>query len=493
MNVFTISTSVGELSVEKGTILLDALHQAGISVSAHCGGKGLCGKCKVRIMETSSEKIVLACRYKIENNITVLETACDRNHLQTGNLLDVSAYPGHYAAVDLGTTGVSALLHSGTEGFEMNEINSLAPYGADVISRTSYVHEHGASAHLSALLKEQILRMVRSLSEKSGIPVPDTIRIGGNTIMQHLLCGIDPFPITVSPFTPVTRFTGNDSIIQLNESVRAKVMPCVSGYFGGDLTAGIYALSDLLDKESRVLFTDVGTNCEMALYDSGTWTCCSVASGPALEGGNLSCGMPGLPGAVEHVYYENGKLRCSVIGNGKALGICGSGIIDLIAILLKIGIIDESGRMLSPEESGLHMSGYTEDEDGNGRIVLQEAVSLNARDVRMIQMAKAAFAAGITTLLEERGLSPSDIDTVFLAGGFGTFMDISSVTRIRMFPEEFGVRCVPVGNTCLKGTSKAASADDGQSLLEKICDDCRYIELSFNSRFNELYIENMQF
>ena len=493
MRVYTVSTSTGDIAVEKGTILLDALHRAGISVSANCGGKGLCGKCKVRIVEDAEEKSVLSCRYRIERDLTVLRTDNDRNRRQTGNLMDVSAYPGHYAAVDLGTTGVSVLLHSGTEGYEKNEINALAPYGADVISRTSYVHDRGASAQLSAMLKAQILRMIRELSEKTGIAVPEKIRIGGNTIMQHLLCGIDPFPITVFPFTPVTKFAGSDSSILLDGSASANLMPCVSGYFGGDLTAGIYALSNILSPDSRALFTDVGTNCEMALYDGGTWTCCSVASGPALEGGNLSCGMPGLPGAVEHVTLEKGKLRFSVIGGEQPKGICGSGIIDLIAILLEAGIIDETGRMLSPGEAEVQMNGFTEDEDGNGRIALSEDVFLTARDVRMIQMAKAAFAAGVTTLLEARGLSPADIDTVFLAGGFGTFMNIASVTRIGMLPEEFQTRCVPVGNTCLKGTSKAASADTPQSALNRICDDCRYIELSSNSRFNELYIDNMQF
>ncbi len=493
MRTFTVSTPAGEIAVEKDTVLLDALHLAGIPVSANCGGNGLCGKCKVRIIDGGTEKTVLACRYKIENDLVVLGADSNSSHLQTGNLMDASDYPGHYAAVDLGTTGVSILLHCGIEGYELNEVNALTPYGADVISRTSYVHERGQEEQLSALLKNQVLRMIRTLSEKTGIPAPEMIRIGGNTIMQHLLCGIDPFPITVSPFTPVTRFSGIDSIIQLDDSLQARLMPCVSGYFGGDLTAGIYALSDLLDKDSRVLLTDVGTNCEMALYDSGIWTCCSVASGPALEGGNLSCGMPGLPGAVEHVCHENGELRFSVIGDGMPVGICGSGVIDLIAILLEIGIIDETGRMLSPEESKIQIKGYSEDKDGNGRIELGENVFLNARDVRMIQMAKAAFAAGIATLLEARGLSPGDIDTVYLAGGFGTFMDIGSVTRIGMFPDEFNTRCVSVGNTCLKGTSKAASEEAGQDLLDRICRDCRYIELSFNSRFNELYIENMQF
>lgn len=488
-----VKTEQGVFEAEKGEDLLRFLHRIGISVPSDCGGAGTCGKCTVDIVQGGTVFRVKACSYRIREEIAVLAAGKGEGQIRTANRTGDLPAGKDLAAVDLGTTAVSAVLCRGGRIYERTERNCLSVYGSDVISRAGAIRERGELDRAAGMLRDQLYGMISRLCGEAGCPLPGKVTVGGNTVMEHILAGRDPFPITVYPFEPQTLFRAGDRNVPLAERTCAELMPCVSGYFGGDLTAGLYYLKNRMREGEKALFIDIGTNGEMALWTEDGITCCSVACGPAFEGGNISCGMTGTDGAVDHAFLEEGEIRYTVIGGGAPKGICGSGILDLVAALLSAGMVDETGRFLPPEESGVSMKGYGEDGDGNGILRLGEEVFVTAADIRSIQMAKAAVAAGISVLLAEQGAGEDGIGSVYLAGGFGTLMDPESAVRIGMIPEALRDRCVACGNTCLKGAALAASSEEAERELSEICGQCRYIELSTYGDFNELYIENMAF
>ena len=493
LETVTVKTETGLYTAEKGTVLLGFLHSIGMDIPSDCGGAGFCGKCEVEIECDGIVSNVRSCQYRLEKDITVLSREEASGEIKTDNRIDDLVLSTDYAVIDLGTTAVSTAVCRDGNLYEYTELNALSRIGRDVISRSEYIRRNGWLDEASGMLKKQLAGMIRKICSGNGLTVPDRVTVGGNTIMQHILAGIEPYPITVFPFEPATLFKGDDRFIQLDESITAELMPCVAGYFGGDLTAGLLYLKHRMKKDETALLIDIGTNGEMALICGDSITCCSVASGPAFEGGNIECGMTGTDGAIDHVFFTEDGIRYSTIGNTAPKGICGSGIIDLVSVLLKMEIVAESGRFLPPSETDIFMGGYTEDENGNGLLHLGSSVFITAKDIRMIQMAKAALAAGIEILLRECGLDYSQVDAVYLAGGFGTLMNVSSAADIGMIPEGFREKCIPCGNTCLKGTALAAVSQDVAEDLDDLCGRCRYIELSSYSDFNDLYVSNMMF
>ena len=464
--------------------------------------------------------------------------------------------PGHASAEPLGSAPCDlekpAAIFCGT----ITEWNCQAPYGADVISRCAYIMKHPEGLRqLSGLIRHQIMTMIGTLCGRCGLVserVTD-ILISGNTIMQHILAGLDPVPITLAPFVPETLF---ESAVPFyfEEMGRARIhlTRCLSGYVGGDLTAGlIYTLSQTetgpvsetpaaaaeMDSRAKAsdfvtdsdtasgaeesagsapssrLLIDIGTNGEMILEHDGHFISCSTATGPAFEGAQISCGMRGLPGAVSHVRYQDGRFIYETIGNLPPAGICGSGLMDLIALLLDLEIIDETGLLLPPEEAPEAFAGYLgEDENENGIFYLtaDRRVYLTARDVRQIQLAKAAVAAGIETLTKSAGLCYDDIDRIYIAGGFGEHLSMEAAIRIGLLPGAFAGRMTAIGNSSLKGTAlllKAladSSSEDADGLTEDPAPESlprilgslpavTYIELSANAAFTEAYIDHMSF
>ena len=251
------------------------------------------------------------------------------------------------------------------------------------------------------------------------------------------------------------------------------------GYVGGDITAGLL-FTGIRDRRGKSLFIDVGTNGEMALGDIDGIAACSVASGPAFEGAEISCGMPAAEGAVSAVELTDGGLQYEVIGGGEACGLCGSGLLDLVACLLELGYIDESGCL-------------EENEDGEAAFYLTDKVFITQRDVRQLQLAKAAVAAGIRLLLREGKLDCKELETVYLAGGFGNRLRVESAIRIGMLPSELSGRIIPAGNASLAGAEQVLLMPKARDALQDIQKNCRYIELSADAEFNEAFVEEMTF
>ena len=497
------SGGVTEVMAEAGENLLDVLRRAGADISAPCGGKGICGKCLVTIVEEDGmTSLVHACKLPVMRDLRVRLDAHAGGIICTDGGGDFSidtGRTGYGAAVDLGTTTVALKLFDLSDGKELAAVsgwNRQAPYGTDVLSRCQHCMEYPEGLDtLMNLIRAQIHILLVDACEISHINYSDIkeIYLAGNTVMEHILFGLSPASIAVSPFTPTTLFDRGEML-----SLKGPPLfpaPCVAGYVGGDITAGLLACE--LDKaEGLSLFLDIGTNGEMALGNKDGFLSCAVASGPAFEGAGISCGMASTPGAVSHVRWEAGAPKLEVIGGAAPKGICGSGLLDVLAMLLSLGIVDETGYLQPPEDLEEDFSPWLEeDEDGNGIFYLtpDRAVFFTARDVRSLQLAKAAVAAGISVLMEETGTDFDQIDTLYLAGGFGAHMDARSAVAIGMLPEALADRIRCVGNSSLAGAAMALLNTNKRLALHEIQKACRYLELSGNGRFNVRFPEHMTF
>ncbi len=486
---------VHTVSVNDGETLLAALRKAGFSIPAACGGRGKCGKCRVKLNNVAR----LACKViPSDGDIVELPEAAGGTILTDTACITApgSAQSGIAAAVDLGTTTVAVRIYDLKNAAELKTLsawNKQAAYGGDVISRIRYtMDEPDGLRELSGIIRRQTEDLILAAIADCGRDKSElhSVFLAGNTVMQHIFAGLPVRSIATAPFKPETLFLAptGDTLLgaELNYS------PCVAGYVGGDITAGLLA-SKLCAAEGSSLFLDIGTNGEMALVSGGKVSCCAVASGPAFEGAGISCGMPALTGAVSHVRYDRGFLY-DVIGAVEPRGICGSGLIDLAAALLRLGCIDPGGRLLPPELAPEKVRRYIRpDGQGNGVFYLTENVYLTAADVRSLQLAKAAVAGGIEVLLARQGIGTADLTRVCLAGGFGNYIDPKSAMVIGMLPELPTDKLRSLGNTSLAGASMAAVDPECRRELRSCAEKCEYIELSGLREFTEAFTDNMTF
>lgn len=486
---------VHTVQVNDNETLLAALRKAGFSVPAACGGRGKCGKCRVKINGVQR----LACKVIPTDGDTVELPEAAAGAILTDTVSIAApkvAQSGIAAAVDLGTTTVAVRIYDLENTAELRTLsawNAQAAYGGDVISRIRYTMDEPDGLHeLSALVRRQTEELILDAladcgRDKAGLR---SVFLAGNTVMQHIFAGLPVRSIATAPFKPETLFEAptGDKLL----GAELSYAPCVAGYVGGDITAGLLA-SDLCSAGGSSLFLDIGTNGEMALVSGGRVSCCAVASGPAFEGAGISCGMPALSGAVSHVRYDHGFLY-DVIGAVEPVGICGSGLIDLAATLLKLGCIDNGGRLLPPELAPGSLRRYIRpDGQGNGVFHLTESVYLTAADVRSLQLAKAAVAGGVEVLLARHGIKAGDLSRVCLAGGFGNYIDPKSAMTLGMLPEISPERLHCLGNTSLAGASMAAVDPECRRELRSCAEKCEYIELSGLREFTEAFTDNMTF
>ena len=482
-------------SVQPGENLLSALRRAGYSIPAACGGKGRCGKCRVPV----NGVMRLACRTMPQDGDTVELPITSGGVVLTSTGALPKAQPGGTglaAAVDLGTTTAALRLFDRASGELLAEAqgwNRQASYGADVISRIQYTLENpDGLAELSRCIRGQITELLRQAlgdAGRSKTEVRELVLVG-NTVMQHIFDGRPVGSIARAPFKPETLF--EDTLGAALDGIPVRLAPCVAGYVGGDITAGLLAVG-MAERPGERLFLDIGTNGEMALGGSGGILCCAVASGPAFEGAGISCGMPGITGAVSHAVYDRGFML-DVIGGGEAAGLCGSGLGDLAAVLLEHGVIAPGGRLLPPEEAPEHMRRYlTRDENGNGLFHLTQQVSLTAADVRNLQLAKAAVAGGIRVLMEQRHITADELESVEIAGGFGNYLKPESAVRRGMLPKGTLGKLRVMGNTALAGASMLALDGANWERLRSIPAKCRDIELSGRDDFADAFTDNLTF
>lgn len=417
-------------------------------------------------------------------------------------------------AFDLGTTTVVATLldlATGTPRAARSRLNAQQPFGGDVISRISatMVDQH-ALARLQGLAHETLAELARGVCEQAGVDAGSVyeVALAGNATMVHLALGIDPEPLGVAPFVQAARsFEGlraGDLGIGAHPGARAFTFPALGAYVGGDVVAG--ALAAGMDRDRRLrLFVDVGTNCEIVLGSSEALLATAAPAGPAFEGGQVRCGMRASDGAIEGVRIAGDGLELQVIGEGAPLGICGSGLVDAVAELLRAGLLDASGRFVA-EERAREVAPAVADRlttVGQERVFVLEwwgtdgdasrAVYLSQRDVRELQFAKAAIATGWRLLATELGVEVGDVQQVLLAGSFGTYLSPAAAVRIGLVPPLPVTRIVSAGNVAGEGAKMALLSSRERAGALALVSSTRYVELSDRPEFNDRFIDELAF
>lgn len=410
-------------------------------------------------------------------------------------------------AIDIGTTTIVIHLLNLIDGTVLSTwsaLNNQKQFGADVISRIQYAAQGDFERRK---IQEAIIRQldggITKLLADASISHHQlkTAVVAGNTTMLHLLTGADSEGIAAAPFIPLFRkritIEGGAFGFKTASHVTFELLPSISAYVGADISAGIH-VTGLAKTADPVLLLDIGTNGEMAIGDSKGVISCSTAAGPAFEGANIRYGTGGITGAVDTVTLKDGKIKITTINSAKAIGICGSGIIDTAALLVSSGAADYTGRF---EDPGNDKFPWIVDFEGMPALLLVdkdetatgEPIYFTQKDLREVQLAKAAISGGIRTLMKEKGLSFGEIARVYLAGGFGSYIDPASAGIIGLLPGGLAERCEAVGNTAGEGAVSALLDAEAAGDLDRIGTMTHYLELSNRADFQNYYIEEMYF
>jgi len=609
------------IEVNKGTTILEALEKVGININTPCGGKGVCGKCKVLVVEgittASIEKELLsegeiekgfrfACQTKVFkdsiigipleirldfNNVFSSKLKGDTHHikksfsidsdlrkvfldlekpslddqrsdwerikdglslkkienilnlkvpidilkkipdllrksdfkititLQNNEIIDIesgdTAKNSYGIAFDIGTTTVAGYLVDLESGIELSaaaKTNPQVVYGDDVISRVGFAQQNKDG--LLKLQKEIVNTLngiIKETAQRAKISSDNIYKmsIAGNTCMQHLLLGLNPSYIASSPYIPVIKEdlsikTKDIPKLILKPNTNIYMLPNISAYVGADIAAGILATC-MWKKEKNILFLDLGTNGEIVLSARGKLWACSTAAGPAFEGARISSGMRAAEGAIDKVKMDHKSFAYSVIKDDKVRGICGSGLIDLIAEMLRLGLINKSGRLTDREGCNAELGEeirkrIIKGQKGNKFLLVEgketengDPVFLTQKDIREVQLAKAAIFAGIKILLKEVNILPEDIQEILLAGAFGNFIDKESARRIGLIPYLSLKKIKSVGNTAGRGAEIALLSEKMKKVCRDTAREVQYVELSSRSDFQDEFMDAMFF
>lgn len=469
------------VSVPDGTTVLQAQIQAGLYPDAPCGGKGTCGKCQVEI----EKEVLLACQTFVRKDMVIrLPQQGDMEILTGGTSLNVHADGTHeyVAAFDIGTTTLVGFLLDGKNGKLLRSASAVNPqtqYGADVIARIET-----ALSRKEPVLQFCVLRALRKLlwqmASEQGIRAEEIglITLVGNTAMHHLLLAIDPSSLVKPPYMPTVSEAMEISageLLPIHPQGTLRILPNIAGFVGAD-TVSCMVAADFGNREDLTLMIDIGTNGEMVLGNRHRRIACSTAAGPAFEGARISQGMRGCPGAIDRVWISGDALHYHVIGRSEATGVCGSGLLDLVACLLDQEIIDESGYL-----------------EGKQYTLPNSTVTLTQSDVREVQLAKAAIRAGIELMCEALGVKPADIQTVLLAGAFGNYMDPKSACRIGMIPPILLDRITPIGNAAGEGAKLCAISQDAFEYAKDLAANTEFLELATLPEFQDRFVDALEF
>lgn len=481
----------------RGGSLQDLLFAHGIEFP--CGGRGTCLKCRVRVLSghapvTPEEESLLtaaeiaggwrlACRLRPEEDITLEIAQWETVVLSDNTVLEFAPREGLGIAVDLGTTTLVAqlvdLANSHILGVR-TALNPQAVFGSDVMSRVECALGGRDGGKLTQVIRARIGELLTDLlakAEKGAGPLREVVLVG-NTVMHHLFCGIDVEPLSYVPFQSqrdgLQVFGPSELGWTLPGEAAVRFLPCLGGFVGSDILAGILA-TRMHESESLVGLIDLGTNGEIVFGNRERIVCASTAAGPAFEGGRISMGMRASTGAIADVRaVSSGGWSCHVLGNAPPRGICGSGLVDAVAVGLELGRIAHNGRLAGE----------------GGPWTLVPPVSLTQSDMRQVQLAKAAVAAGIRILLERWGARPEDVRRLYLAGAFGNYVNRSSARRIGLFDFAEGLAS-PAGNTALLG-AKLALLEGGAGFPD-LRGKIEHVSLAADVRFQEIYVDEMAF
>ncbi|MGC9045689.1 MAG: ASKHA domain-containing protein [Thermodesulfovibrio sp.] len=584
--MYKIRTNRGEIFEANKETLLQILQKHGIYVPTSCGGRGNCGRCKIRILEgkvksdsffgiseyekaegfvlacqsfpksdlqielpaqliTVSERIALAKAELIENIFktqpSLLSPLVEKLHLKIDprealadfenlkiaarrtlsisrklaaelsdflrqnqwnitlvlsedEIIDFLSKRLYAVAIDIGTTTVAMALIDLEKGRILDVAtcyNSQINYGDDVITRIVFAEEnpHGLNV-LRKCIVDDINALVNTVLLRHEDGKIYCVILSGNTTMCHLFWGINPKYIRQEPYTPALNYypvwRASDARLLLEAQIPVYTFPSVAGYVGGDIVSGVLA-SGLYNNEELSLFIDIGTNGEIVIGNREFLVTASTSAGPCFEGSGISCGMRATQGAVESFKYhrESDSFEIKVIGNVKPQGICGSGMIDIVSELFSNGVIDQKGKLLPDRSRHIVFSQLSRDDS---RFIISSDCYITQSDIDNIIRAKAAIYAGVSTLLEEMGISEKELKKVYIAGGFGEFLDVKKAIKIGMLPNLPEERFIFLGNTSLTGAVLCLLSKELWKAANEVAQKMTYIDLSRSKKFMDEYI-----
>ena len=504
------------LDVPVGTRLQDVLFAQGVEFP--CGGRGRCKGCRVKVLRgdlnvTAEEKNLLtsaeldagwrlACRHSLTGDLELELAQWEMAVLSDESKFAFQPRAGLGVAIDLGTTTIAAQLldlRTGNVLGVRTALNAQARHGGDIMSRVEFAM-HGGQAEIQRLVREQLGQMVMELLDASASKSCSSrgneahsekklelthggcyeelkrVVIVGNTVMHHLFCGVNIAPLSAYPFEPTqpgrVRLSPRELGWDLPDEAGVEFLPCLGGFVGSDILAGI-AATGLHESRGLMALMDLGTNGEVVVGNRDRMLCTSTAAGPAFEGARIWMGMRAATGAISAVQVEGNSLACRVIGGGEPRGLCGSGLVDAVAAGLQQEWIQPSGRMKNLTE-----------------MPLAGPVKLSATDVRELQLAKGAIAAGLRMLTARWGAALEDIEQLHLAGAFGNYISRTSAQRIGLLRVPLN-RVVPAGNTALLGAKRALFEETApwDALAKRVA----HVSLNEDPNFQDIYAEEMGF
>ena len=414
-------------------------------------------------------------------------------------------------AYDLGTTTVVATLldlNSGTPIGVKSMLNKQQPFGADVISRISATMlDENALSRLRNAAQSTLDELTQEVIKEAKVDKDNVyeVAIAGNATMIQLILGVDPEPVGVAPFITASQYwpvlNAKEFGINIHPQARAYSFPSLGAYVGGDIVAGVLASG--MDRDKRVrLFIDVGTNCEIVLSDGNKIITTAAPAGPAFEAASIKCGMRAADGAIEVVKITKDGVTLQVIGEVEPQGMCGSGLVDAVAELAKIGVLDQSGRFISKEELEKNFPKLSDrliDLESTEKAFILHGdkndplVYLTQRDVRELQFAKASIATGWRLLMEQLELKDDDIQQVLLAGSFGSYLSPASAIQIGLVPKIPVMRIVSAGNVAGEGAKMVLLSQPERNGANALLNEVEYVELSDRADFNDKFVVQLGF
>ena len=475
------------IEVANGSNLLSVLRNAGYAPDAPCGGHGTCGKCIV----TVNGKEQLACQTVVYADMSVaIPDAFVENIISDKYIQNVRKSDGEdfFLVFDIGTTTIVCYLLNGKDGTEISCASMLNPqvvYGADVISRIQ-AGVDGNAEHMKQLVQDGLCRLIQEVCENTGIETKQIKRISvvANPAMQQLFMGIDLDNLVSIPYTSAitaTEIVPAKDYVPSCMNAELLVVPDISAYVGADALACVL-VTKMYETAKNILMVDIGTNGEMVLGNSERMLACSTAAGPAFEGAKIKFGMRGAIGAIDHVWLKDGEIRCHVIGEGRAKGICGSGLIDAVAVALDAGLINARGRIQDAQEM-----------DGQRVIRLCDEIYLTQADIREVQLAKSAIASGIEIMISRFGIDISEVDEVLLAGAFGSFMNPISACKIGILPQSLQDKIDIIGNAAGEGAKLLVNCAEIFQYAQYLAEQIECVELAKDNNFPRAFAKNMLF
>lgn len=542
--------------VEKGTTILEAAKKLGIIIESPCNSEGVCGKCKVQLAtgslinveeygkhqlpeEEKKQGFVLSCQTKVSGNVEVKAVAKNLNKtlqiLNHGQSFDIDvnsfikkAYNGNGktivtagrevlgeedgdtsalnfgVVVDIGTTTLVATLVNINTGEELYSVSALNPqslHAQDVLSRIKYASDEKGLDTMYSIITKELNNLIKKAVKQVGIDHQNIYEVifSGNTCMIHLVANVNPYSLGKYPYTPLLRggssLSYQEHLLNISKYGSIYLPPIISSFVGPDITSGILA-TRLQDKKKVTLFVDIGTNGEMVLSDHGELTATSTAAGPAFEGMNISYGMRAEKGAIEYFNIEDdGSIEIKTIEEGDPIGICGSGLLDIVGELVVHKVIDKRGRLAAPDNHELQqgLKDRLVKIDGKFAFEVAEGVYLSQKDIRQVQLAKGAVRAGIEFLMDAKNLDARDVDEVQIAGSFGFHLRAKSLINIGLLPKEFEGKIDFVGNTSKSGGLAFLLNQKYRVEMEALVQEIDVIELSNGENFDRIFVSCLSF